>query len=438
MNSIGIISLGCSKNLTDSEVMLGVLSKKHKIEPDIEKADIIIVNTCCFIDDAKQESIDAILEAAEYKKKNCKKLVVAGCLAQRFKDDILKEIPEVDCVLGTADYHRIDEILERSETESFGDIDVSPDYSCIPRINSMPFYTAYLKIADGCDNHCTYCVIPSIRGKFRSRSIEELVNEAKMLSESGVREIVVIAQNTTDYGLDIYGRRALSELLNKLSEIEGIHWIRLHYAYPEGIDDELIKTVAENKKICKYLDIPIQHANNDVLKRMGRRCTKEQMYELFERIRAEIPEVALRTSVIAGFPGETEEQASELCEFIKEIRFDRLGAFSYSREEGTAAAKMSGQIDDDVKLSRVERLMKIQSEISLENNKRKIGKTVEVLTEGFDDEQMLYFGRSDADSTEIDGNVYFGSERELSEGEFVQVKILDCSEYDLFGKDENL
>lgn len=438
MNSIGIISLGCSKNLTDSEVMLGVLSKKHKIEPDIEKADIIIVNTCCFIDDAKQESIDAILEAAEYKKKNCKRLVVAGCLAQRFKDDILKEIPEVDCVLGTADYHRIDEILERSETESFGDIDVSPDYSCIPRINSMPFYTAYLKIADGCDNHCTYCVIPSIRGKFRSRSIEELVNEAKMLSESGVREIVVIAQNTTDYGLDIYGRRALSELLNKLSEIEGIHWIRLHYAYPEGIDDELIKTVAENKKICKYLDIPIQHANNDVLKRMGRRCTKEQMYELFERIRAEIPEVTLRTSVIAGFPGETEEQASELCEFIKEIRFDRLGAFSYSREEGTAAAKMSGQIDDDVKLSRVERLMKIQSEISLENNKKKIGKTVEVLTEGFDDEQMLYFGRSDADSTEIDGNVYFGSERELSEGEFVQVKILDCSEYDLFGKDENL
>lgn len=438
MNSIGIISLGCSKNLTDSEVMLGVLSKKHKIEPDIEKADIIIVNTCCFIDDAKQESIDAILEAAEYKKKNCKRLVVAGCLAQRFKDDILKEIPEVDCVLGTADYHRIDEILERSETESFGDIDVSPDYSCIPRINSMPFYTAYLKIADGCDNHCTYCVIPSIRGKFRSRRIEELVNEAKMLSESGVREIVVIAQNTTDYGLDVYGRRALSELLNKLSEIEGIHWIRLHYAYPEGIDDELIKTVAENKKICKYLDIPIQHANNDVLKRMGRRCTKEQMYELFERIRAEIPEVALRTSVIAGFPGETEEQASELCEFIKEIRFDRLGAFSYSREEGTAAAKMSGQIDDDVKLSRVERLMKIQSEISLENNKKKIGKTVEVLTEGFDDEQMLYFGRSDADSTEIDGNVYFGSERELSEGEFVQVKILDCSEYDLFGKDENL
>ena len=215
----------------------------------------------------------------------------------------------------------------------------------------------------------------------------------------------MIAQNTTDYGLDIYGRRALSELLNKLSEIEGIHWIRLHYAYPEGIDDELIKTVAENKKICKYLDIPIQHANNDVLKRMGRRCTKEQMYELFERIRAKIPEVTLRTSVIAGFPGETEEQASELCEFIKEIRFDRLGAFSYSREEGTAAAKMSGQIDDDVKLSRVERLMKIQSEISLENNKKKIGKTVEVLTEGFDDEQMLYFGRSDADSTEIDGNV---------------------------------
>ena len=302
----------------------------------------------------------------------------------------------------------------------------------------MPFYTAYLKIADGCDNHCTYCVIPSIRGKFRSRSIEELTAEAKSLAKGGVKEIIVIAQNTTDYGIDIYGKRSLAKLLTELSKIEDIHWIRLHYAYPEGIDDELIRVVADNPKICKYLDIPIQHANDTVLRRMGRRCTKSEMLKLFAKIRKEIPDVTLRTSVIAGFPGETAAQAEELCEFIKEIRFDRLGAFSYSREEGTPAAKMDGQIDDDEKAARTERLMKIQSEISLENNKKRIGKTIEVLTEGFDESQMLYFGRSEADSTEIDGNVYFGSEREISEGEFALVKILDCSEYDLFGKDEIL
>ena len=302
----------------------------------------------------------------------------------------------------------------------------------------MPFYTAYLKIADGCDNHCTYCVIPSIRGKFRSRTVEELTAEAESLAKGGVKEIIVIAQNTTDYGIDIYGKRSLAKLLTELSKIEDIHWIRLHYAYPEGIDDELIRVVADNPKICKYLDIPIQHANDTVLRRMGRRCTKSEMLELFEKIRKEIPDVTLRTSVIAGFPGETDEQAEELCEFIKEIRFDRLGAFSYSREEGTPAAKMDGQIDEDEKAARTERLMNIQSGISLENNKKKIGKTIEVLAEGFDESQMLYFGRSEADSTEIDGNVYFGSEREISEGEFVRVKILDCSEYDLFGKDEIL
>lgn len=438
MNSIGIISLGCSKNLTDSEVMLGVLSENYRIEPDISEADIIIVNTCCFIDDAKQESINAVLDAAEYKKNKCKKLVVAGCLAQRYKSEIIKEIPEVDVIIGTADYHRIGEILALDKKEVFGDINQSPDYSCIPRINSMPFYTAYLKIADGCDNRCTYCVIPSIRGRFRSRSIEELVDEAVKLSECGVRELIIIAQNTTDYGIDIYGKRSLAKLLTELSKIEKIDWVRLHYAYPEGIDDELLSVIAENKKICKYLDIPIQHANDTVLKRMGRRCTKTEMTVLFDKIRKNIPGVTLRTSVIAGFPGETEEQFSELCEFIKDVRFDRLGAFAYSREDGTAAAKMNEQLDEDEKQIRAERLMEIQREISLENNKRKIGKTFHVLTEGFDDEQMLYFGRSEADSTEIDGNVYFGSEREISEGEFTDVKILDCSEYDLFGKDETL
>lgn len=438
MNSIGIISLGCSKNLTDSEVMLGVLSDGYKIEADVSEADIIIVNTCCFIDDAKQESIDAILEAAEYKKQKCKKLVVAGCLAQRYKDEIKKEIPEVDVILGTADYHRIAEILNAGADSAFGDINVSPDYSCIPRVNSMPFYTAYLKIADGCDNHCTYCVIPSIRGEFRSRRIEELVDEAKKLADGGVKELVVIAQNTTDYGVDIYGKRELARLLEELSRVEGLEWIRLHYAYPEGIDDELLRVIAENDKVCKYLDIPVQHANDTVLRRMGRRCDKAHMLELFAKIREKIPGVTLRTSVIAGFPGETEEQFAELCDFIKEIRFDRLGAFAYSKEDGTPAAKMDGQIDEEEKQRRADCLMELQSGISLENNKQKIGKTVRVLTEGFDEEQMLWFGRSEADSAEIDGNVYFGSERELSEGEFADVKILDCSEYDLFGKDETL
>ena len=438
MNSVGIISLGCSKNLTDSEVMLGILSEGFTIEPDVSNADVVIVNTCCFIDDAKQESIDAILEAASLKEGRCRTLVVAGCLAQRYKDEILKEIPEVDIILGTADYHRIGEILKNNTKQTFGDIDISPDYSNLPRINSMPFYTAYLKIADGCDNHCTYCVIPSIRGKFRSRSIEDLYAEAANLAESGVREIIVIAQNTTDYGLDIYGRRALSELLSKLSEIEGIRWVRLHYAYPEGIDDELISVMADNPKICSYLDIPIQHSDNAVLKRMGRRCTKEQMTELFAKIRKRIPDVSLRTSVIAGFPGETEEQHKDLCNFLEQVRFDRLGAFTYSCEEGTAAARMDNQIDEQTKLDRQAHIMEIQSRISLENNKRRLGKECLVLTEGFDDEQMLYFGRSEADSAEVDGKVYFASEREICEGDFVQVEILDCDEYDLYGKEVTL
>ncbi len=435
MNNVGIISLGCSKNLTDSEVMLGILGDEFNIVPDVCDADIVIVNTCCFIDDAKQESIDAILEAAELKEGRCRRLVVAGCLAQRYKDEILQEIPEVDIILGTADYHNIAKILKEDIKESFSDIDISPDYAVLPRINSMPHYTAYLKIADGCDNHCTYCVIPSIRGRFRSRSIEDLCAESQRLAASGVRELVVIAQNTTDYGLDIYGKRALAELLQKLSMVEGIDWVRLHYAYPEGIDDELLSVIAENPKVCKYLDIPIQHSHDAVLKRMGRRCNRTEMEQLFEKIRKRIPEVSLRTSVIAGFPGETEEQHEDLCVFLGKIRFDRLGAFAYSCEEGTPAAKLDGQLDDSTKEQRRDRIMQLQSSISLENNKRRIDTVVTVLAEGFDDEQMLYFGRSEADSPEVDGKVYFASEREVSEGDFIRVEILDCDEYDLYGKE---
>lgn len=435
MTNIGLISLGCSKNLVDSEIMLGVLSGEYQLVADITEADIIIVNTCSFINDAKQESIDTILEAAELKKQKCKMLIVAGCLSQRYRDEILREIPEIDIVLGTADYHRIAEIIKSGSRENFGDINVSPDYSSLPRVNSMPSYTAYLKIADGCDNHCTYCVIPSIRGKFRSRSIEDLCDEAERLSESGVKELIVIAQNTTDYGIDLYGKRCLAELLNRLSEIEKIKWVRLHYAYPEGIDDELLGVIAKNPKICKYLDIPIQHSDDYVLKRMGRRCTKSEMSALFEKIRKTIPDVALRTSVIAGFPGETDEQHQDLCEFLSDVRFDKLGAFAYSCEEGTPAARMDDQIDEDIKESRRERIMSIQSRISLENNKNRLGKLVTVLTEGFDDEQMLWFGRSQADSAEVDGKVYFASENELFEGDFVDVEILDCDEYDLYGKE---
>ena len=438
MSSIGIISLGCSKNLTDSEVMLGILSEEFSIEPDVTNAEIVIVNTCCFIDDAKQESIDAILEAAELKNGKCRTLVVAGCLAQRYKSEILKEIPEVDIVIGTADYHKISEILKENIQESYGDINISPDYSVLPRINSMPQYTAYLKIADGCDNHCTYCIIPSIRGKFRSRSIGDLCGEAERLAETGVKELIVIAQNTTDYGIDIYGKRALAELLNKLSDVPGIEWVRLHYAYPEGIDDELLSVIADNPKVCKYLDIPIQHSDNAVLKRMGRRCSKEQMTELFDKIRKRIPDVSLRTSVIAGFPGETEAQHEDLCEFLEKVRFDRLGAFAYSCEEGTAAAKMDGQLCDEIKEFRRSRIMEIQSKISLENNNSRLGKVVTVLAEGFDEEQMLWFGRSEADSADVDGKVYFASENELCEGDFVRVEILDCDEYDLYGKEINL
>ena len=435
MNSVGIISLGCSKNLTDSEVMLGVLSEGYEIEPDVTNADIVIVNTCCFINDAKQESVEAILEAAQLKEGRCKKLVVAGCLAQRYKEEILQEIPEVDIILGTADYHRIGEILENDISQSFGDIDKSPDYSLLPRINSMPHYTAYLKIADGCDNHCTYCVIPSIRGKFRSRTLEDLISEAERLAETGVKELIIIAQNTTDYGLDIYGKRCLAELLDKLTEVPGIEWVRLHYAYPEGIDDQLLSVIADNPKVCKYLDIPIQHSHDAVLKRMGRRCTRQEMTELFEKIRKQIPDVSLRTSVIAGFPGETEIQHDDLCEFLKEVRFDKLGAFTYSCEEGTPAEKLDGHVNEDVKEIRRGRIMEIQGEISLENNKKRLGKTITVLAEGFDEEQMLWFGRSESDSAEVDGKVYFASEREVFEGDFISVEILDCDEYDLYGKD---
>lgn len=436
MKTIALISLGCPKNQVDSEIMWGMLAAKgYELTEDPSLADWIIVNTCGFIQSAQEESIQAILEAAEYKQSGrCQKLAVTGCLSQRYQHQIRQELPEVDLVTGTADYHHIVTMLEEDVTEQFGDIDVSPDYSGLPRVNSMPFYTAYLKIADGCDNHCTYCVIPSIRGKYRSRPMEELVKEAEELVKTGVRELILVAQDTTAYGTDLYGERKLAELMEQLCRIENLHWIRFHYGYPEGITEELLQVIAKNEKICPYFDLPIQHCNDTLLKRMGRRCSKSELTRLFARIREVLPTATLRTSVIVGFPGETQEQYEELCAFADEVGFDRMGVFCYSAEEGTPAAKLPDQIEDEVKEQRRDNLMLCQSRVSLSNNQRKLGLRLQVLTEGFDEERCLYFGRTAADSVEIDGCVYFGSLRELFPGDFVTVEINDVDEYDLYGR----
>lgn len=436
MNKVGLVSLGCSKNLVDSEMMLGILREQgYILEDDPAQADVLIVNTCGFIDSAKQESIDTILEMAGYKETGrCRTLVVAGCLSQRYRQEILEEIPEIDLVLGTADYHRIADILGQQVRRSFGDINCSPDYTVLPRVNSMPPYTAYLKIADGCDNRCTYCVIPSIRGRYRSRGMDELVAEAASLAASGVRELIVIAQDTTGYGTDLYGAPRLAELLVRLCEIPQLRWVRLHYGYPEGMTEELLEVMAAQEKICHYFDIPIQHCSDAVLKRMGRRCTKAELTRLFADIRQKMPDAVLRTSLIAGFPGETEEQFSELCEFVEKVGFDRVGVFAYSQEEGTPAARLEDQIDESVKEARRDRLMELQKDISLAKNRAKLGRVFETLVEGFDTGQCLYYGRTYADSVEIDGRIYFGSDAELSAGMFVPVIAEDCDAYDLYGR----
>ncbi|NLY44231.1 MAG: 30S ribosomal protein S12 methylthiotransferase RimO [Clostridiaceae bacterium] len=434
-----MVSLGCAKNLVDTEVMLGLLSEKgFEITNDPEKADIIIVNTCGFIDSAKQESIENILEMAQYKERaNCKLLIVTGCLAERYKDEVVKEIPEVDAVVGTGNYHEIAEVIlaafKGEKVLKYGEPDYTPEEG-LPRMQSTPFYTAYLKIADGCDNHCTYCIIPKLRGKYRSRRMEDIVREAKNLSMRGVKELIIIAQDTTRYGIDLYGRHMLHELLNKLCEIEQIRWIRLHYCYPEDITEELIDTIAAQSKICNYLDIPIQHSSNRILKRMGRRGTGENIAALIKRIRNKIPDIALRTSIIVGFPGESEEDFEELKKFISDIRFDRVGVFKYSQEEDTPAAEFEEQIDESIKEHRYNALMQLQSAISREINKKKIGKIYEVLVEGYDAQSKHYYGRTYADSIDIDGKVFFVSGSRLKLGDLVNVIIKKSAEYDLIGE----
>lgn len=438
MYKVSMVSLGCPKNQVDAEMMLSYLEKGgFEITPAEAEADAIIINTCGFIESAKAEAIENILEASKYKDEGkCKALIVTGCLAERYKDDVTDEIPEVDVCVGIGSNEKIAEIvknaIEGKKENCYGekeDLPLNGDRI----LGGYPFST-YLKIADGCDNCCTYCAIPKIRGKMRSRTIEDCVKEAEKLASKGVTELIVVAQDTTAYGMDIYGQSKLPELLSELCKINGLHWIRTLYTYPDKITDELLDTITKEKKLVKYLDIPIQHINGDILNKMNRKGNKESLSVLIEKIRTKIPEMTLRTTLITGFPGETEEQFSEMAEFVKESRFDRLGCFTYSAEEGTMAAEFDDQIDEQIKTDRMENIMELQMTISAEKNEEKIGSLTEVLIEGWDDYIKCYFGRTPADAPEIDGKIFFMANRPLKIGEYVNVRINDCLDYDLLGE----
>ena len=438
MYNIGIVSLGCAKNQTDAETMLGILAEDgFGITADSADADIIIVNTCGFIESAKRESIDAILEMAKYKDGKCKLLIATGCLAERYSGEILKELPEIDAVVGTGDYDKIAEVIREAmkgeKPVISGHINRNVPER-LPRILSTPPYTAYLKIADGCDNNCTYCAIPLIRGHYRSRRMEDIVEEAESLAESGVKEIILIAQDTSRYGSDIYGEPQLDRLLEQLVKIEGIEWIRVHYLYPEAITERLIDIMAKYDKICNYIDMPVQHGDDYILRRMARRTTRGQIMSKIDMIREKMPDAIIRTSIIVGFPGEAEEHFNNLYEFVKEAQFDRMGVFTYSAEEDTPAATFPDQTDEEVKEERYASLMTLQQGISLEKNKGKIGSIIEVIAEGYDEESFLFYGRSRGDSIDVDGKVYFATEDEISEGDILRVKIVDADEYDLTGE----
>ncbi len=438
MYKVSMVSLGCPKNQVDAEQMLYTLKNAgFELTPAEADADAIIINTCGFIESAKAEAIENILEAAKYKDEgNCKALIVTGCLAERYQSDVTEEIPEVDVCVGIGSNGKIAEIvknaIEGKGENSFGakeDLDLNTKRI----LGGYPF-TAYLKVADGCNNCCTYCAIPKIRGKMRSRKIEDCVNEAKELAANGVRELIVVAQDTTAYGSDIYGKPMLSQLLKELCKIDGIHWIRTLYTYPDKIDDELLETIKNEEKLIKYLDIPIQHANSEILRKMNRKGSREELEALIEKIRKTVPEMTLRTTLITGFPGESEEQFTELCEFVKETRFDRLGCFAYSPEEDTVAALMPDQIDEQTKVSRMENIMEMQMDIMREKNEEKIGTVTEVLIEGWDDYIKCYFGRTVYDAPEVDGKIFFMSSRPLIIGDFAKVQINDCLDYDLLGE----
>lgn len=432
------ISLGCDKNLVDTEVMLGMLaSRGYQMTDDENEADIIVVNTCCFIHDAKEESIQNILEMAEYKKGGrLKALIVTGCLAQRYRQEVLEEIPEVDAVLGTASYDKIletiDQVLGGGTAVTIADVDILPQVET-KRLVTTGGHFAYLKIAEGCDKHCTYCIIPKIRGSFRSVPMETLLDEARYLAEGGVKELILVAQETTLYGRDLYGRKMLPELLRELCKIEGIRWIRILYCYPEEITDELIQVMKEEKKICHYVDLPIQHANDEILKRMGRRTTKQELKDIIFKLRREIPDICIRTTLITGFPGETSRQHEELLEFVEEMEFDRLGVFTYSPEEDTPAASMPGQVEEEIKEERQAELMELQQEIVFGQAERMTGREVLVMIEGKIADENAYVGRTYRDAPNVDGLIFVNTEEELMSGDFARVQVSGAVDYDLIG-----
>lgn len=438
---VAFTSLGCDKNRVDSEVMLGILQKDgYKVVADEAEADIIVVNTCCFIKDALEESIETILEMAKYKEEgNCKGLIVTGCLGQRYEKEFFDELPEVDAIIGTAAYESIAEVADeilggKEQVKHLVDIDQAmADENGKLRVLSTAPYFAYLKISEGCDNHCTYCVIPKMRGRHRSRKLESLIEEATMLAQQGVKEIVIVAQDTSIYGRDLYGKPMLHELLKRLNAIEGIEWIRLLYCYPETLTEETIEAMATCEKVCHYIDMPIQHGNDAVLKRMGRKSSQALIREKVAKLRAAMPDIAIRTTLIVGFPGESEEEFQDLMQFVEEMRFDRLGVFSYSQEEGTVAAKMENQIEDDLKEERREIIMDLQKSIAASLCEAEVGKEVEVLIEGKLPEEAIFCGRTRRDAPDIDGLVFVSSEEELYSGDFVTVKIREAGDYDLMG-----
>lgn len=433
------ISLGCDKNLVDTEVMLGMLaSRGYEMTNDEQEADIIVINTCCFIHDAKEESIQNILEMAEYKKNgSAKALIVTGCMAERYRQEILDEIPEVDEVLGTTAYDRIldavDAALAGQHEVMTADLDALP----LPetkRLVTTGGHFAYLKIAEGCDKHCTYCIIPKIRGNFRSVPMEHLIKEAEELADQGVKELILVAQETTLYGKDLYGEKSLPKLLRELCKISGIRWIRILYCYPEEITDELIQVMKEEPKICHYLDLPIQHANDTILKRMGRRTSKQELIDIVQKLRKEIPDICLRTTLITGFPGETQEQHEEVMEFIDTLEFDRLGAFTYSPEEDTPAATFEDQIDEEVKEDRQADIMELQQEIAFDKAEDMIGREVLVMIEGKVADENAYVGRTYRDAPNVDGLIFINTDVELISGDFAKVKVTGALDYDLIGE----
>ena len=435
------VSLGCDKNLVDTEKMLGILGGDgFQFTDSEEEADVIIINTCCFIGDAKEESVNTILEMARCKEeRRCKALLVTGCLAQRYKDEILTEIPEVDGILGTSSYDQIGAMVKQILEEKKEHISCFQDINALPRTDGGRMVTtgghyAFLKIAEGCDKHCTYCIIPSLRGSYRSVPMEDLLQEARGLAAQGVKELILVAQETTLYGVDLYGEKSLPRLLRELAKIPGIQWIRIQYCYPEEITDELIQVIREEEKVCHYLDIPIQHASDPVLKRMGRRTNQEELRRIIGKLRKEIPDLAIRTTLISGFPGETEEDHEELMAFVDEMEFERLGVFAYSLEEDTPAAQMPDQVPQELKEERRDEIMELQQEIAFEKAESLVGRVLDVMIEGKVADEPAYVGRTYMDSPNVDGLIFVNADLQLMSGDFVRVKVTGAAEYDLIGE----